>query len=88
MAVLVSRAFLDEEANGVAFTGNLNNPLDGRFVVTVQKGESSVVSPEPGEIAERNLLSVARSLSFDPSQREGPAVSASRSSAAQPVVES
>ena len=55
MGVLVNRTFIDEAANGVAFTGNPTNPLDRRYIVTVQKGEESVVSPEPGVRAEKNL---------------------------------
>ena len=58
MGILVNRAFLDETANGVAFTGNPQNPEDRRYVITVQRGEESVVSPEPGVTAERNLLEV------------------------------
>ncbi len=59
MGILVSRAFLDEAANGVAFTGNPSNIDDKRFVVAAQIGEASVVSPEPGELVERNLLELA-----------------------------
>ncbi len=58
MGILVSRAFLDERVNGVVLTGNPNDPFDGRYIVTAQVGEESVVSPEPGVIAETNLLSV------------------------------
>lgn len=58
MAILVNRTFIDEAANGVAFTGNPSNPLDRRFVVTAQVGEESVVSPEPGVRAEKDLLVV------------------------------
>jgi hypothetical protein len=58
MGVLVSRAFLDERANGVAFTGSPSDPLDRRYVITVQKGEASVVSPDPGVLAEKDLLSI------------------------------
>ncbi len=56
MGVLVSIAFDGERANGVAFTGNTANPRDRRYVVTVQVGEESVVSPRPGIVAERDLL--------------------------------
>lgn len=59
MAVLVNRTFVDESANGVAFTGNLTNPQDRRFVITAQLGEESVVSPEPGVRAEKDLLAVS-----------------------------
>ena len=58
MAVLVSRAFIDERANGVAFTGNISNPLDRRYVITVQPGEASVVNPEPGVLPEKDVLDV------------------------------
>ncbi len=56
MGVLVTRAFPDELANGVAFTGNPANPLDRRYMIVVQAGEASVVSPEPGVISERVFL--------------------------------
>jgi hypothetical protein len=56
MAILVTRAFTDEAANGVAFTGNPANLLDGRYVVSVQAGEESVVNPRPGVVAERTFL--------------------------------
>jgi hypothetical protein len=58
MAVLVNRTFIDEAAQGVAFTGNTLNPLDERYVVTVQAGEESVVSPAPGIRAEKDLLEI------------------------------
>ena len=58
MAVLVNRTFIDEVAQGVAFTGNTLNPLDNRYVITVQAGEESVVSPAPGVRAEKNLLEI------------------------------
>lgn len=58
MGILVSRAFLDERANGVAFTGNPTQRGDRRFLVTTQIGEESVVNPEPGVSVERALLEV------------------------------
>ena len=58
MAILVTRAFLDEAANGIAYTGNPRNLKDRRYVVTAQAGEGSVVSPGPGVTVERNLLEV------------------------------
>ncbi len=58
MGILVTRAFLDEAVNGVAFTGNPLNSRDRRFVLTAQVGEESVVSPEPGTSVERNILEV------------------------------
>ena len=50
MALLCHRSFPDEEANGVALTGNLfdTSGLEPGFYINVQKGEASVVKPEPG----------------------------------------
>ena len=56
MGILVNRAFIDERVNGVAFTGNLTNPMDRRYVITAQIGENSVVSPDPGILPEKNVL--------------------------------
>ena len=60
MGILVNRAFVGERANGVAFTGNPNNPSDRsdvvRYVVNAQLGEEPVVSPEPGVLSERDIL--------------------------------
>ena len=58
MGILVSRAYAEERANGVIFTGNPSNPLDDRYLVTSQVGDSSVVSPEPGVLAAQDLLVV------------------------------
>lgn len=58
MAVVVSEGFPEELANGVAFTGNPDDRKDKRFVVTVQKGDTPVVFPEPGVLAEKDLLTV------------------------------
>ncbi|MEM7230778.1 MAG: FG-GAP-like repeat-containing protein, partial [Planctomycetota bacterium] len=58
MGVLVSRAFPNEASNGVAFTGNPQNPFDRRYFITAQIGDQSVVSPEPGTIAERSFVDV------------------------------
>ena len=58
MAILVTRAFLDEVANGVAFTGNPSNPSDRRLIVTSQVDEFSVVSPEPGVLPAKDILEV------------------------------
>jgi hypothetical protein len=57
MALLVHRSFPEEEANGVALT---NNPfdksgVDPAFYVNVQRGELSVVQPEPGTSTEEFL---------------------------------
>lgn len=50
MALLVHRSFPDEYANGVAITANIydstgQNPA---FYINVQRGEESVVKPQPG----------------------------------------
>ena len=58
MGVLVTLAFRGERANGVAFTADPTNPFDRRFLITTQVGEASVVSPEPGVLAETVLLEV------------------------------
>ena len=58
MGILVNPSFVAEEANGVAFTGNPSNGLDRRYVITAQAGEESVVSPDPGVVAEKNLLEI------------------------------
>ncbi len=58
MAVLVTPAFVDEAANGVALTGSPTDPTDSRFYVSAQPGDTSVVRPEPGQIPELDLLAV------------------------------
>jgi len=60
MGILATRAFLDERAGGVAFTGNPANPRDRRYIVTAQFGEESVVRPEPGVLPEKDVLVVDR----------------------------
>jgi hypothetical protein len=57
MALLVHRSFPDEEANGVALTNNPfdRSSIDPAFYVNVQKGEFSVVQPEPGTSSEEFL---------------------------------
>ncbi len=57
MALLVHRSFPDEDANGVALT---NNPFDlsniePAFYVNVQRGEASVVQPDPGTQTDQYL---------------------------------
>ncbi len=47
MGVLVHPNFGDEQANGVAITKNLFNPLWEGFYVNVQHGEISITNPEP-----------------------------------------
>lgn len=55
MAVLVTPAFSDEAANGVAITANIYDPAPGGedgFFVNGQLGEASVVQPSPGVTAD------------------------------------
>ncbi|MBI4583270.1 MAG: hypothetical protein HY717_04525 [Planctomycetes bacterium] len=56
MAVLVSEAFPDELANGVAFTGNPTLRGDRRFVINAQAGDLSVVFTDPKVVAEKDIL--------------------------------
>ncbi len=58
MAILATKAFTDERANGVALTGNPTQTNERRFVVVAQIGEESVVTPEPGTTTERSLLRI------------------------------
>jgi hypothetical protein len=57
MALLVHRSFPDEEANGVAITGNIYDPLgvEPGFYVNVQKGDLSVVLPDSGVTTDQFL---------------------------------
>ncbi len=48
MALLCHHSFPDEEANGVALTGNMFDETQPGFYVNVQLGEESVVAPAPG----------------------------------------
>ncbi len=58
MGVLVSLRHEDEQANGVAFTGNPTDPKDGRYTINVQAGEVDVVSPPAGVTAELDRLTI------------------------------
>ena len=58
MGIAVTRAFLNEDANGVAFTGSPRDVEDKRYVITAQVGEGSVVSPPAGTTVERTILEV------------------------------
>ena len=55
MGILVHPAFPDEEANGVAISRNIFNPLEDAFYINTQKGETSVTNPEDGSISEQLL---------------------------------
>lgn len=57
MAVLTHRSFPDEDANGVAITGNIfdTSGLEPAFYVNVQTEGFSVVLPEPGVVSDQFL---------------------------------
>ncbi len=59
MAVLVSDAFPNELANGVAFTGNPALRGDRRFLVNAQFEDNEVVFTDPGVVAEKDVLEMA-----------------------------
>lgn len=56
MALLVTPAFTDEEANGVALTANMFDAAEPAFYVNMQVGENSVVSPWTGITVDSFLL--------------------------------
>ena len=58
MGVLVSTQYEDEQANGVAFTGNPTVKGDPRYTINVQLGEVDVVDAPAGTIAELDLLTM------------------------------
>ncbi len=58
MGLLVSARHEDEQANGVAFTGNPTDLKDGRYTINVQLGELDVVSGESGTTAELDRLTL------------------------------
>ncbi|MCB9795424.1 MAG: hypothetical protein H6741_22190 [Alphaproteobacteria bacterium] len=57
MALLVNPTFQDEQANGVAVTGNVFDTagLEPAFYINVQQGEASVVIPEDGTTTDQLL---------------------------------
>jgi pyruvate,water dikinase len=55
MALLVHRAFPAEESNGVALTANMFDPTAPAFYINAQKGDASVVLPDPGVSADSFL---------------------------------
>ncbi|HAK97685.1 MAG TPA: hypothetical protein DCM87_22530 [Planctomycetes bacterium] len=58
MGILVTPAFPDEAANGVAFTGNPFDPFDRRYLINVQYGDASVVLPDPTVTPEKDILAL------------------------------
>ncbi|HLP54100.1 MAG TPA: PEP/pyruvate-binding domain-containing protein [Fluviicola sp.] len=63
MGVLVHRSFPDEEANGVAITKNIYRESYAGFIVNVQKGDVSVVTPPAGVICDQLVLYPPNELS-------------------------
>lgn len=55
MALLVHQSFPHEDAQGVALTANIFDPLEPAFYVNVQKGDISVVLPPPGVTTDQFL---------------------------------
>lgn len=57
MALLSNPTYDDEDANGVAVTGNIYDTagLEPAFYINVQKGEDSVVLPEDGDTTDQLL---------------------------------
>ncbi|MCB9745101.1 MAG: hypothetical protein H6740_21105 [Alphaproteobacteria bacterium] len=57
MALLANPTFQDEQANGVAVTGNVFDTagLEPAFYINVQQGEASVVIPEDGTTTDQLL---------------------------------
>ncbi len=59
MAILVTTAFPDEAANGVAFTGDTILGATAGYLINVQIGDYSVVQPDTGVLPERDILTMA-----------------------------
>ena len=55
MGVLVHPAFLSEEANGVAISRNILEPIREQDYINVQVGEASVANPAPGVRTEQMI---------------------------------
>jgi hypothetical protein len=55
MALLVHRSFPTEDAQGVALTANIFDPVEPAFYVNVQVGDISVVLPPPGVTTDQYL---------------------------------
>ena len=58
MALLVNRAFSDEDANGVAISANPfdTQGLEPGFYVNAQRGDTSVVLPNPGVTSDQFIV--------------------------------
>ena len=57
MAMLINPTYQDEQANGVAITGNIfdSSGLEPAFYINAQAGEASVVKPEAGVTTDQIL---------------------------------
>jgi pyruvate, water dikinase len=86
MGLLVHRAFPDESANGVAITKNLYRPDYYGFVINVQKGEVSVVSPPPGVTCDQLICYSDSDLDFYSKKRIVEYISTSSLGDGQPVL--
>jgi pyruvate, water dikinase len=58
MAILVTLAFPDEIANGVAFTGDPSNPNETRYLINAQVGDENVVGNDAHLVPEMDLLEI------------------------------
>jgi hypothetical protein len=57
MGVLVHEAFLSEQANGVAITRDIFNPIRAdQFYINAQRGEAAVTNPAPGVTSEEFVV--------------------------------
>lgn len=63
MGILVHRSFPDEASNGVAITRNIYRESYPGFVINVQVGDVSVVTPPRGVICDQLVLYPANELS-------------------------
>jgi len=63
MGILVHRSFPNEAANGVAITKNIYRNSYPGFVINVQKGDVSVVTPPKGVVCDQLVLYPASELS-------------------------
>jgi hypothetical protein len=57
MGVLIHEAFLSEQANGVAVTRDISNPIRAdQFYINAQRGEAAVTNPAPGVTSEEFVV--------------------------------
>lgn len=82
MGATISLRYEDEQANGVAFTGNPRDAKSDAYLVNAQLGELDVVSPTPGVTAELSYLTIEGGVVAEINR----AVASSLVPAGQPVV--